>query len=175
MAGPKKPAPVQPNVDQQVTDAMNLVAREQPAATAGMPAPQQAGWFNQLLDVLTPSYMSTDPHSGDISYYPKHLEGKSTQEVADLLTHELTHRKQVKAGTVDVTGGGGALGSTPYYRRPAEIAAFEAQVRRAVGQGRSTVIPSFENGADLYMADTNLPMPKGGKRDALLQLLKPTK
>ena len=137
-----------------------MVVHEQPDAANAVIQP--AGLIDSALNWIAPAYMSTNGSTGEISYYPKSLEGLSTQEIADLLTHELTHRKQVLTNSV-------IRGGEDYWRRPSEIAAYESQVRRAVGQGRGTSTPSFETGQDVYQTDTFLP---SMRRQSLLQQLK---
>jgi hypothetical protein len=156
---PSTPIPLPP-VDERVRLAKAFLAQEQPDVMREAII-KPAGMIDRIINYFAPSYMTTNPRSGDISYYPANLEGKQPQEIADLFTHELEHRRQVKTGTVD-------RGGEDYHRQPAEMAAYEAQTRRAVGQGRSTVVPSFWTGEDIYQADTNLP---STKRQAMLKAL----
>ncbi len=150
-----------PTVEEAIAQAKQFVAQEQPDVMREAVV-QPAGLIDRIVNYFKPAYLTTNSRSGDISYSPGNLAGKQPQEIADLLTHELEHRHQVKTGTVD-------RGGEPYHRQPAEMAAYEAQVRRAVGQGRSTTIPSFSTGEDIYQADIPLPNPR---RQAMLQALR---
>lgn len=98
---------------------------------------------------------------------PDQLAGMSPEDVADTLTHEQTHVKQMRERSPGFFGPiremyHEAMGSKePYYQRPDELAAFQAEKDRRARMGRTqTASPSFLTGAYNVPTDKYLPTPK---------------
>jgi hypothetical protein len=154
-------------VQEQVAKARAILAREHPELEQGA----DIGMMGVLGRTARPGAQAlTNPLTGSISISEPLNEGNSEQQMADTLLHELTHRKQVLAQSPwqrvkgllqDVLPGG-----EPYHRRPDELEAFEAEIRRAISQGRTTYTPSFATGAMTEQADIPL------RRQAMITQLK---
>jgi hypothetical protein len=162
MAGPAKPV----SVEDQIAQARQMIGAEYPQLDQGTPQP--TGILGRMA--LPSADGVTNPMTGQVSLNVGNLQGRSTQEIADVLLHELTHRKQVLAKSplqrVGTFLSDLLPNSEPYHRRPDEIAAYEAEIRRAVGQGRADYTPSFATGQTIEQADIPL------RRAAMIKQLK---
>lgn len=169
MAGKQKPRPPLPDVKDQFARARVLMKTEMPAEEAGASI-EPMGLLGRLA--VPGAQALTNPLTGNITYNPATNIGRSDAEIADTLLHELTHRKQIMARSIPQRIGSmladAMLSGLPYHQRPDEMAAFEAEIRRAVGQGRSNYTPSFATGEMTRQADIDLP----SSRAAILRALK---
>ena len=153
--------------DQNLAAAKALIAKERPDLATGASI-EPMGLLGRLTQPTAQGL--TNPLTGSVYISGPMNEGQSTQQLADVVLHELVHRKQVldktplqRAGKFfnDLLPSG-----EPYHRRPDEMAAYEAEIRRAVGQGRADYTPSFATGQTIEQADIPL------RRKTLLQQMK---
>lgn len=121
------------------------------------------GWFGRLLKPSPTDQAFTNPFTGSVYYAPERMSGLSDEEVADTIFHELEHTSQVR-GRTPIGRLKSALGlgeaSAPYAARPDEIAAWNAEVRRAASQGRTKMRPQWNTG--LYVDQGDIPLRRQG-------------
>lgn len=174
---PAQPRPYRPTVSEQYRLAREMMKTEMPSEEASATI-EPMGLGSEALNVLTdtipnlfrkePTYTAarTNPFTGNIVYQTgPQAQGQSTQQIADTLKHELTHRRQVLARTpaerrwkaLREVNPFSVEGGTPYYQRPDEMEGFAAEVTRAANQGRSASVPSFWTGQSVPRGDEPLP------------------
>lgn len=110
---------------------------------------------------------------------PKTLQGHNPQEVADTLTHEQEHVKQIGDNSVigeilkNSVFGQGMNMPEPYHRNPREIEAFKAEEerRRKMGRGGTTAVPSFLTGEFYTPRDIRLREPQPSIEERQRKLL----
>jgi hypothetical protein len=101
---------------------------------------------------------------------PSQLQGYSPEDVADTLTHEQEHVKQMNQRglnpVMEVLSnsifGRGMNAAEPYHRNPDEMQAFQAEEtrRKNMNRGGTTAIPSFETGEYYAPRDIRLRPPE---------------
>lgn len=167
MAGPRRSTPVLPPVSDVTAQARALIAKENPDLEQGASI-EPMGWLGRYAKPGAQAL--TNPFTGSISINEPMNVGQTKQQMADTLLHELTHRKQILSESPLQRVGSFLKDLLPsgesYNRRPEEMAAFEAEIRRAASQGRATYTPSFETGQTIEQADIPL------RRQSYLQQLK---
>ena len=112
--------------------------------------------YGLLSRFMQPQAMGYTSPGRNIYLNPKLMEGQTPQDVADILTHEQEHVKQMQER------GYGPLreffhemvpSGEPYHRRPDEMNAFNAEIQRRAKMGRAqTATPSFSTG-EMQTAD----------------------
>jgi hypothetical protein len=150
-------SPMTPEMEQ----GLNIARQEMPDL-----APVETyGPISRLLMSGANAYASPGK---SIYLNPKQLQGYSPEDIADVLTHEQTHIKQMnQRGTNPITEvlsnsifGRGLNPNEPYHRRPDEMEAFQAERDRRLKQGRGqTAIPSFATGEYYTPRDIRLRPP----------------
>jgi hypothetical protein len=147
MPRPQKPVVKQQpqDVQQQTAQATQDLVREG-HPDAGQATVQPMGWLGRVGS--GGAMALTNPFTGAISINGPANLGQSTAEVGDTLLHELTHRKDVLAQSLPQRVGSFLKDLLPagedYNRRPEEMRAYIAQAERALSQGRSTQVPTFD-------------------------------
>ena len=140
----------------EMEEGIRIARQEMP----NMAPVQPYGFFSRLLQPKVMGYVSP---GNNIYLNPATNVGQTPQEIADTLTHEQEHIKQQKESGYGPTARVlmSMFGrSEPYYQRPNELAAFQAEKLRRSRMGRTqTAIPSI-SGNWYVPRDINLPNPK---------------
>lgn len=117
--------------------------------------------YGLLSRMLLPNAQGYTSPGGTIYLNPTMMQGQSRQDVADTIVHEQQHVNQMKergySPSRELLNEFMDLG-TPYYQRPDELAAYQAEKdRRAKMNRMQTAIPSFDTGefyapkGDIYL------------------------
>lgn len=153
-------------IDESMQRAYAKVAAEMPDVKPVSVSPSGAHWYTSLL---TPkrAYAVTNPFTGNITYNPETMADQSQQDMEQTIAHELTHTKQTQdtpwtsmlgdvgkhilnnvstmwGGNEDKVPAGVRQSSPyndPYYWRPREMEAFQAERNRASKMGLSAPDP----------------------------------
>jgi len=152
-----------PALPDNVVQGQKILAKEAPdIATTPI---QPYGALSRLTAPQAEGYVV--PGFGKTIYInPELMKGKSDQEVADTLLHELTHVRQNKSRSVidNILQTFGQQG--PYGQRPDEMEAFQAEADRRTKMGRPAIFgtPHFvddsqESQGDIYLPNAR-PIPR---------------
>lgn len=123
------------------------------------------GFFSRLMQPNAQAYVN--PGGSTIYMNPAGMQGQSPQDVADTLTHEQTHVRQMNAPSYSPTmeflkNMLGINPAIPYGQRPTEMEAFQNEKNRRYKMGRmQTGVASFQHPTESYIpqGDINLPSP----------------
>jgi hypothetical protein len=142
----------------QMTPAMEEGVRIAQKENPNLAPVKPYGFFSKLLQ--SPQAQGYTSPWGGIYLNPQSMQGLSPQDVADTITHEQTHVGQIVSPTRELLNKF-LPPSEPYYRRPEELAAFQAEKERRARMGRpQTAAPRFDTGSDYIPQDISLPSPK---------------
>jgi len=137
-------------------EGINIAKRENP----NMAPVQPYGVFSRLASQGANAYVTGGKN---IYLSGRNMAGTSPQEVADVLTHEQEHIKQVANAGNPVANFFKSIlrPQEEYHRRPEEMAAYQAEKNRQDMMGRPrTYMPSFGTGEFKASRDINLPLKK---------------
>lgn len=125
-----------------------------------------------LLMAIRNAEAFINPFTGNITYDPAQAAGMSPTEQDQMLTHELTHSRQAQqtpwyqtlwdsiTGSNSVPKGAtGSVGNTPYYWKPDEMEAFQAERDRATRLG----LPNYRDPVT-GMGDITLAAPRANSK-----------
>jgi len=138
----------------EMEEGIRIAKKEMP----NMAPVQPYGFFSRLAQPNALAYVAG---GGNIYLNPDTNAGQTPQEIADTLTHEQQHVKQLSAHSpsMNVLLSMLSRNSEPYGRRPVEMEAYQAEKERRARMGRTQApIPSFSTPGEFYVPkDTNLP------------------
>lgn len=146
----------------EVLQAIEIAKREMPDLAPVQPY----GLLSRMYGSDAQAYTSP---GRNIYMNPAQMQGQSVQDIADILTHEQEHVKQMKERGHSSVGEflrQAFTGQGPYHQRTDEMSAFQAEKdRRArMGRGGTTATPSFLTGEYNVPQDINLPNPNQNLR-----------
>lgn len=136
-------------LDESMQRAYAKVSAEMPDVKRVSVSPRQSSWLTNMM-MPRGAYAVTNPFTGNITYNPDMFEGQTQDDIEQTIAHELTHTRQSQntpwyghladiANSLNPWGDekvpeGIKPGSTldnPYYWRPREMEAFQAERDRA--------------------------------------------
>jgi len=126
----------------EILQGIEIARRENPNLAPVQP-------YGPISRMALPNALAYASPGRNIYVNPAMMQGQSSQDVADTLTHEQTHVNQMNQR------GGNTLmeilnmfrGRDPYHQRPDEIEAYQSEVARRNRMGRTqTGIPEFTTG-----------------------------
>lgn len=151
--------PAASDANPMIAELLARVRKEMPDVADAPVTP-----MGRIGQVLSKGALATTSPFGSVSYNPEALRGASPADIADTLTHELTHVRQSRAMSpfqkvIAILQGAkqGFGGGMPYGQRPDELEAYQAEANRAVSQGRtpapqpSFTTPGFRNLGDVRL------------------------
>lgn len=138
--------------------SIQKVREEQPDVSGVSIEP--SGFFGKLFGGRATATAS--PWSGDISYNPDNMSGMSPDQIENILTHELTHSRQIQ-NTPYLSRFTNVLKSMipgmdeSYYNRPREMEAYQSERDRSSRLG-------LPNMADPVTGRKDIELPPISKR-----------
>lgn len=144
-------------LDESMQRAYAKVSAEMPDVKRVSVSPRQSSFMTSLF-MPRGAYAVTNPFTGNITYNPETFEGQTQDDIEQTLAHELTHVRQMQdtpwyghlaeignqmyqntrgllgMSTEDQVPEGikkGSATDNPYYWRPREMEAFQAERDRA--------------------------------------------
>lgn len=167
-------------LDESMQRAYIKVSKEMPDVKPVTVRPRQSSFLTNLF-MPKGAYAVTNPFTGNITYNPDMFEGQTQDDIEQTLAHELTHTRQMQntpwyghlaevgdqmlqnvksmwGGNEDRVPEGISSSSplnNPYYWRPREMEAFQAEKDRAARMK----IPYYVDPI-LGTRDINLPAPR---------------
>jgi hypothetical protein len=116
------------------------------------------------------AFAVTNPFTGNITYNPDVLQGQSQDSIENIVAHEMTHSRQAQNTPwyktvaqmfmpdekVPEQFGAGSPLNDPYYWRPHEMEAFQAERDRA-----ARLHQPYQQDPILGTSDINLPAQRG--------------
>lgn len=122
------------------------------------------------------TFATTNPFTGNISYNPEAMQGQSQQMIENTLAHELTHSRQAQQTPWYKTAlglftpdekppVGNYSNPEPYYWRPNEMEAFQAERNRARLQKQPGIPDPVYGSRDIQLPSPRRKPPKMGGVD----------
>lgn len=126
--------------------ALTKVQGEMPGVKKVTASPREASFMSRIF-MPRGANAITNPFTGNITANPEAMQDMSPTDIEQIMAHELTHTGQVQntpwwkiAAEIMSRdekvplGATGPTGNEPYYWRPREMEAFQAERDRAVRQ-----------------------------------------
>lgn len=150
-------------LDQRIQAAYNKVKQEYPDVSGVNVSPSNSLIAQYLSTPNT--YATTNPMTGNIYYNPQMMSNMNDDQMQSIMAHELTHSKQVQSNPWYknmwnvITGSdpevpqgmqNTSLG-TPYYWKPNEMEAFQAQKDRMIKNRQSPYNNPTTAHGDIYL------------------------
>ena len=162
-------------LDESMQRALQKVLKEMPDVNPVTVSPSNSSLLSRIM-MPRNTFATTNPFTGNISYNPEAMQGQSQQMIENTLAHELTHSRQAQQTPWYKTAlglftpdekppVGNYSNPEPYYWRPNEMEAFQAERNRARLQKQPDIPDPVYGSRDIQLPSPRRKPPKMGGVD----------